>query len=137
MSKQAGQCLCGAMSYEITEEPVLSAVCHCTHCQKATGAAFSINVGIPSDGFKIAGDTLKTYVDQGDSGKDLRRYFCGQCGSPLYSEADAMPGLAIVKVGTLDDTSSFKPGMNIFCENRMDWLKQDIEMVDFEKMPTS
>jgi hypothetical protein len=57
---------------------------------------------------------LTPYIDKGDSDQDLRRCFCNRCGSPLYSEADAMLDLAIIKAVTLDDTRSFKPAINIF-----------------------
>ncbi|PHS73241.1 MAG: aldehyde-activating protein [Cycloclasticus sp.] len=136
MTKQTGRCLCGAMTYEATAMPVMSVTCHCTHCQKATGSAYSTNICVPSDAFNITGDTLTTYVDQGDSGMDLRRFFCSKCGSPIYTEADAMPGLSIIKAGTLDDTNTFKPTANIFCESKMQWLKDECETTDFPKMPT-
>lgn len=136
MSIKTGHCLCGSMSYEINSPSVFSINCHCTHCQKATGAAYSSNIGVPEEAFKISGDTLTKYTDHGDSGKELRRYFCNQCGSPLYTEGDAIPGLKIIKVGTLDDTSGFKPDSNIYCNSRMAWLTQDCDTVDFEKMPT-
>ncbi|PCI21529.1 MAG: aldehyde-activating protein, partial [Piscirickettsiaceae bacterium] len=80
-------------------------------------------------------DTSTTYVDKGDSGQDLRRYFCSRCGSPLYTEADAMPGVSIIKAGTLDDTSSFKPVVNIYCQSKMGWLKENDEIVEFAQMP--
>lgn len=134
--KQTGQCLCGSMKYEMTGDPIMSVACHCTHCQKATGTAYSLNIGVPSDQFNMTGDTLATYVDKGDSGKDLRRYFCSQCGSPLYTEPDSRPGIIIVKAGTLDDTTAFKPSANIYCESQMEWLKHDQKIVDFAQMPT-
>ena len=136
MTNQTGQCLCGSMKYEITGDPIMSAACHCTHCQKTTGTAYSLNIGVPSDQFNITGDTLTTYVDKGESGENLRRCFCNQCGSPLYTEADSMPGMTIVKAGTLNDTTSFKPSVNIYCDSKMEWLKQDHKTVDFAKMPT-
>ena len=135
MSKQTGQCLCGSMQYEISEEPIITAACHCTHCQKATGSAYSLNICVPENGFAIKGETLRSYIDQGDSGLPLQRHFCHQCGSPLYTQADAMPGIIIVKAGTLDDTSEFKPVANIWCQSKMDWLTQDNNMLDFDKMP--
>ena len=114
------------MKYEVTAMPVLSVACHCTHCMKVTGIAYSINLCAPSKSFKIHGDTLDTYVDQGDSGENLRRYFCSNCGSLMFTEDDVtMPMITIVKVGTLDDTSKFKPTTNIFCESKMDSLNQD------------
>jgi hypothetical protein len=47
-----------------------------------------------------------------------------------------MPGLVIVKAGTLDDTSTFKPTINLFCDSKMEWLKNECETVDFPQMPT-
>ena len=137
MSKQTGQCLCGSIQYEISEEPIITAACHCTHCQKATGSAYSLNICVPESGFAIKGETLRSYVDQGDSGLSLKRYFCHQCGSPLYTQADAMPGIMIIKAGTLDDTSEFKPVANIWSQSKMAWLTQDNKMLDFDKMPPS
>ena len=49
--------------------------------------------------------TLKTFNDRGDSGKTVYQRFCPECGSPILSEADALPGVAIIKAGTLDDAS--------------------------------
>lgn len=135
MSKQTGQCLCGSVIYEISADPVLTANCHCTHCQKATGTAFSSNVVIPEDSFQISGDTLTDYVDRGDSGLELHRYFCNQCGSPLYTRADAMPGVSIVKAGTLNDTSSYTPAINIWCESKMQWVINDEGTPAFNRMP--
>lgn len=135
MTTQTGQCLCGSMTYEISADPVLTATCHCTHCQKSSGSAFSINVVVPEDGFKITGNTLTDYVDQGDSGLNLHRYFCNQCGSPVYTRADAMPGVSIIKAGTLNDTSSFKPAINIWCESQMEWIKDDEKAPNFDQMP--
>jgi len=137
MTKQTGQCLCGSLKYEVTEEPVMSANCHCTHCQKTSGAAFSTNIVVPVNGFEIKGNTLTTYVDQGDSGQHLRRYFCNTCGSPIYTDVDVMPGVVVVKAGTLDDTTSYTPGANIWCDSQMSWLKNKLQAPDFEKMPPS
>jgi hypothetical protein len=135
MSRQTGQCLCGSILYEISADPVFSANCHCTHCQKATGSAFSSNIGIPLEAFKITGNSLGDYVDQGDSGQPLHRYFCNQCGSPIYTLADSIPGVAIVKVGTLNDTSGYQPEVNIWCASKMQWLKKNKAIVDFDQTP--
>ncbi|MEW5009280.1 MAG: GFA family protein [Cycloclasticus sp.] len=137
MNKQTGQCLCGSIQYEISEAPIITAACHCSHCQKASGSAYSLNICVAESGFSIHGETQRCYVDQGDSGLAVKRYFCHQCGSPLYTQADAMPGIMIVKAGTLDDTSGFKPAANIWCDSRMAWLTQEQKILDFAKMPPS
>jgi len=92
---------------------------------------------VPDGGFSVTGDSLTKYAAKGDSGKELHHYFCNQCGSPVFNEADVMPGLKIVKVGTLDDPTTFKPDTNIFCTSRMKWLTQESETADFDQMPPS
>jgi len=48
------------------------AVCHCSTCQKNTGSAFSLNVGLPSSSVTVTGESLATYEDHtGASGKPV------------------------------------------------------------------
>ena len=121
MSMQlTGGCLCGQVRYTIAEAPQFQVVCHCTNCQKQSGSAFSVNLGVRSDALEIIG-TLKTYADRGDSGNPVLRKFCGECGSPILSEIALDPGLAVLKAGTLDDTSAVRPQRHIFCASRQGW----------------
>ena len=72
---------------------------------------------------------------KGDSGKAVGRCFCPDCGSPILSDVEAMPGIAIIKAGTLDDTNSLKPGMQIFCDSAQPWVQLGGEMKHFARMP--
>ena len=119
MSKFSGGCLCGSMSYEIDAEPVMSAICHCTHCRRQTGSAFSTIAAFPVDSVKIEGHTLETYEDTGDSGMPVLRKFCKQCGSPLFTDVKAMPGLLFVKTGTLDHPEEVRMGAEIWCKSKL------------------
>lgn len=38
----------------------------------------------------------------GDSGKINKHFFCGDCGSSLFTQLEIMPGETIIKAGTLD-----------------------------------
>ena len=58
MSKMNGSCLCGSIRYTCNSEPLLTAVCHCPHCQKQSGTSFSVIVAVPKDSLTIAGQTL-------------------------------------------------------------------------------
>ena len=42
MSFQEGGCLCGAIRYTTNSDPMLVMHCHCKFCQRATGAAYSV-----------------------------------------------------------------------------------------------
>jgi hypothetical protein len=50
-------------------------------------------------------------------------------------EAEAMPGVIMVQVGTLDDTSWVKPAMQIYCDSAQPWVQLCGEMQHFAKMP--
>jgi len=132
--KIEGGCLCGKVRYSADAEPTLVGVCHCKNCQKQAGTAFSIVVAIPNAALSMRG-TLKTFSDRGDSGKAVQRRFCPECGSPILSETERSPGLAILRAGTLDDTSWLKPTMEIFCDSAQSWVTLGGDRQRFPKMP--
>jgi hypothetical protein len=41
-----GRCLCGAVRYRVTEEPLTLYACHCTDCQKRSGSAFGLSMWV-------------------------------------------------------------------------------------------
>jgi hypothetical protein len=120
-----GSCLCGSVTFESEAEAVLTGICHCRHCQKQSGGAFSINVAVPRASLKIEGQTLKTFHDHAETGHPVQRLFCGNCGSPIVSYSDGLPEIAFVKGGTLEDTSWLKPTMEIWCETAQPWVPVD------------
>ena len=117
----AGGCLCGAVRYTFEGEPLMTAVCHCTHCQKHSGGAFSVVAVVPDSAYVQTGDT-HIFKDVGDSGKAVYRHFCGQCGSPIISVAEAFAGVTIVKVGTLDQADRLTPTQEAYCGSAMAWM---------------
>lgn len=119
MSHFEGGCLCGSMRYEINAEPVVAAVCHCTHCRRQSGSAFSTVAGFPADAVTLTGDTLASFKDTGDSGMPVIRKFCRQCGSPLFSDAASAPGLMFFKTGTLDQPERIPMGLEIWCSAKL------------------
>ena len=41
-----GKCLCGAVQFRLTEEPLTLYACHCTDCQKRSGSAFGLSLWV-------------------------------------------------------------------------------------------
>jgi hypothetical protein len=134
MAKITGGCLCGKVRYSADVEPVFAGLCHCRNCQKESGSAFATIVGVPQSALTVQGQ-VKTYADRGDSGKAMYRRFCPDCGSTLMEEAEAMPGVTMIQVGTLDDASWVKPAMQIYCDSAQPWVQLGGDMVSFPKMP--
>jgi hypothetical protein len=134
MPQIAGGCLCGKVRYSANAEPAFVGVCHCTDCQKYSGSAFSVVVGLAKDALSVEGNTT-TYSKPGDSGQPTQRQFCPGCGSPIVEEVAVMPGMVMIGAGTLDDASWIKPGMQIFCDSAQSWVDLAGEMKRFPKMP--
>lgn len=135
MSSIDGGCLCGSVHYTSHSAPLTTAVCHCTDCQKQSGSAFSINLLLPADGFVVAGQTLASFEKTGGSGHPVRRFFCNACGSALYTEMAAMPGVLAIKAGTLSNATQAQPGMHLWCTSALPWVAVDRELPCFEQSP--
>jgi hypothetical protein len=121
MANREGGCLCGQVRYTLKSEPMMTAVCHCTHCQKQSGGVFSTNLGLPEADYEQRGLT-KVFTDKGDSGQPVWRHFCPDCGSPILSKVAAMPGLVLIKAGTLDDMSGLTPGIEVYTDHAAAWV---------------
>lgn len=135
MAQIAGGCLCGAIRYTSPAAPVMAAVCHCTHCQKQSGGAFSVNVGIPKGSLQFTSGKTAVFEDKGSSGLPVYRHFCSSCGSPIYSDVVATPKLDWLKAGTLDDTSWVKPVANIWCQSAQSWVPYSEGVPRFPQSP--
>ncbi|KAE8369976.1 Mss4-like protein [Aspergillus caelatus] len=98
----AGSCMCGAIAYASDSEPLVTALCHCVDCQKWTGGAFTSNVIVPRNSFKVTKGEPSFYDVTGASGKNNRHFFCSKCGSSLFTELDLMADKTVIKAGTLD-----------------------------------
>jgi hypothetical protein len=133
MAKMEGGCLCGQIRYKSDVEPLMVALCHCKNCQRQSGSAYSTNIIIPKGEFTIEGE-LTLYVDTGDSGHAVHRYFCQNCGSAIVSESDVLDTVSILKVGTLDDTSWVTPTMEIYCDSAQEWTKIKTQLESHPKM---
>lgn len=134
MARIEGGCLCGNVRYQADTEPAFIGVCHCRDCQHFTGSAFATVVGVQASSLELTG-TLKTFTKQGDSGKPIHRRFCAECGAGIMDEADAMPGIAMVNVGSLDDRSWVKPQSEIYCDSAQPWVSLGGELKRFAKTP--
>lgn len=121
MSDTQGGCLCGQIRYSFAGDPLVSAVCHCTHCQKQGGSAFSVVSAVAEAAYTQTGET-RVYRDQGESGQAVYRHFCGNCGSPIASIADAIPGLILIKAGTIDGGARFAPSAEAYCDSKLSWV---------------
>ena len=120
-NERSGRCLCGAVSYSLNGPIQITAICHCKHCQRQSGSAFSIIVGVLTPDYQQSGET-SVFHDTGDSGGAVERHFCAKCGSPILSKVTSLPDLLFIKAGTLDNTTDIQPEIEAFCDSAMTCL---------------
>jgi len=129
-----GRCLCGEVSYSLTGDLIATAICHCDHCQRQGGGAFSVNLVAHESQLTVSGE-LSTYEETGENDDDVyvRRQFCGSCGSPIVSTLEKTDGILAVKAGTLDDKSTIRPAVEVWCVDRQPWVELSGIQVSIER----
>ena len=132
-----GGCLCGAIRYTVSVPITELRVCHCRDCQKSTGTGSSVNAMLKTDTIKITQGTPKRYTVTADSGRTLHRFFCGDCGSPLFSRRELTPENTGLRIGTLDaeHAGGMKITGNIWTNSARAWSHIDPESQQFPAQP--
>ena len=130
----SGGCLCEKVKYECKEE-VGGGHCHCTDCRKASGTGHGSHMIVPEAAFTISGD-VKFFDKPADSGNLVRRGFCPNCGSAIYSTNSGMPGMVFVRASSLDNPDDFKPQMRVYTDRAASWDHMDTSLPGFATMPS-
>ena len=121
MAQLTGSCLCGAIQYTVDADIQELRACHCTSCQKASGGAGTVNAVLPSKALKFTKGTPKKFSGVADSGRTLHRYFCGDCGSQIYSQRETTPDVVAFRIGTLDNPGPMKITAHIWTKSARSW----------------
>ena len=126
-----GRCHCGAIHYEMPEEVLHHALCHCGDCRRHAGAPMVGWAMVPAGELKVTGEPV-TYA----SSEHGRRQFCGRCGTGLFYVNEAMlPGMIDIQTGTLDDPDALPPTAQIQVAERLRWMRKAHELPEFERYP--
>jgi hypothetical protein len=128
----AGRCLCGAVHYDVADEFVYAANCHCSNCRRTTGAAFKPFAGIEREKLDVVrgAENLLTYGDGMDG--DVH---CKTCGSLLYSVVQSGTR-AHVALGTLVDDPTIRPTKHIFVGSKAPWFTIADDLPQYEEHAT-
>jgi len=106
-----GGCLCGAVRFRATAEPLQTTICHCTFCQRLTGSAYLVEPIFKMQDVVFSGAEPKVYErPSSGSGKTVRVNFCGACGTTLFLSFERFPTVLGLCGGAFDDPSWFERG---------------------------
>ncbi len=115
-----GSCLCGAVRFAYHGEIDTVIACHCLKCRKAQGTPFVTNAPLETARMEwLSGrDHLKSY----ESSPGKQRWFCQNCGSPMYSQKAELPEILRLRVGTLETPLSCDGvSAHIFIADKASW----------------
>ena len=133
MNEITGGCLCGAVRYSAQEQQG-GGHCFCEDCRRVSGSSHCSHMIVPEGRFEVAGE-LRFFEKPADSGNQVSRGFCPECGSAVYSRNSGMPGMVFVRASSLDDPDRFEPGMIVYRSRAPKWSTMDSGLPAFDEMP--
>ena len=129
-----GGCLCRAVRYSISADPLITRACWCRVCQYIGAGSGTVNVCFPSEALKVTGE-VRDYRLVADSGSVMHRRFCPACGVHLFTASEARPHLLFVRAGTLDDPEIVRPAMTIWTVSAPSWACFDERIPKVDRQP--
>ena len=118
-----GGCDCRAVRYRLLKSPLFVHCCHCSWCQRESGAAFALNAMIEADQVELLAGVPDWVDTPSASGKGQQIARCPGCRIAVWScYAGAGPLIRFVRVGTLDRPAQFPPDIHIFTAYKQPWL---------------
>jgi hypothetical protein len=114
-----GGCLCGAVRFEVSEPFAASNYCHCTRCQRRTGTAASANARAQPGTFRVVAgaDRMRSWKPP----EGAEKFFCGDCGSALFSRSGSRGETYGVRLGAIDGDPGIRPSSRQYTENAAVW----------------
>jgi hypothetical protein len=126
------RCSCGAVTLSLAEQSTLVVACHCLDCQRRTGAPFGVGAFYPVEAVIISG-TPKLFTRAAASGGKVHSWFCPNCGSSIYWQAENLPSLIGVAVGARADPNYPAPVRSIFEQSKHSWVQIDGAVDHFQQ----
>ena len=119
--KVTGGCLCGEIRFEADVFLNSAYYCHCTQCQKSSGAPAETGVPVDADSLIFTKGAPKYYV----SSEIGKRGFCNDCGSRLvwrYNDTSIGHGTNL-SVCALDHPEDVRPNAHTFVDCQLPWYQ--------------
>lgn len=115
-----GGCTCGAVRYRLGGTPFDCGWCHCTTCQRVSGAPAMVFASVKAGEWVVTEGS--EHIRRIPSSSFAERLFCGQCGTPLGIDYEIQPDTFDFTVPTLDDPAAIAPGFHIFWASKVPWF---------------
>lgn len=128
----SGGCRCGAVRYLLARDEMPRVYCcHCRACQSWSGSAFTEQAPVSESELTVSG-ALATFTYQTPSGATSTQSACAKCFSPVFNVNERLPGFALLRAGTLDDSDGITPIAHLWTSAKQPWvvLPEDVPAFD-------
>jgi hypothetical protein len=133
MGTVTGGCLCKAIRYEFYGIPRASLTCYCRTCQFIAGGGPIHAIILRVSDVMIIKGSAKEHWTLSEKGNRIARLFCEHCGTPLFSRNEKWPEWLSIKVGSLDDPSTFNAEANIWVGSAQPWHCHNKDLPEFKQ----
>jgi hypothetical protein len=131
-----GQCLCGGVRYNCAGSILFASICYCEDCRRWSGSGHLAVIGVRRSALEIDETLLGQCSVIGGSGELTSRHFCKSCGSSLFGSPGALPDVATLCCGTLDNPELFVPQIAVCTAGRPSWSRLATACPEFAALPT-
>ena len=131
---QYGTCLCSEIEYRLDRSPITVYACHCTECQRQTGASFALYVVSRRSDLTIArGEPSDKRIELSD-GRHKDLITCSQCGARLWGPSSSSE-LVVLHAETLNDISWPQPVAHIWTRSAQSRVELRKDSLTFAGQP--
>jgi hypothetical protein len=103
--------------------PLIVHCCHCTWCQRETGASFALNALIEADRVTLLQGSPEWVATASNSGAGQDICRCPDCRVAVWSNyAGASDKINFIRVGTLDEAHRLPPDIHIYTSTKQPWV---------------
>jgi hypothetical protein len=119
MEPLQGSCLCGGVTFEVTEPFLRTNCCHCEFCKRISGGYGTVSGRALTDTIRILGgaELLASYTPEGGSAKT----FCSVCGSNLFGGGWPESESSSVRLSAFGLDYDHKPEAHTFVRSVAAW----------------
>ena len=128
-----GHCECNRVSYEADCDILDFSHCHCSQCRRLHGAAFATFASIETDKFRyLSGEEdIKKYA----SSDDLKRVFCGNCGSNILVSLNDYPEMLYLSMGSINGNPTHPEAYHIYVGSKAPWHEITDDFIQYDEAP--
>ncbi|MCB0417381.1 MAG: GFA family protein [Bdellovibrionaceae bacterium] len=121
-----GSCFCKGIQFSLAAEPRACANCHCTYCQRSSGAPFVTWAVFQK--LDLAMEDPSALLRWCQSSEFSKRAFCGSCGTLLFFESELCVGELHVTYVSVEGLAQ-KPKYNCFVDQKVDWVTLESDLI--------